>query len=323
MRRQYCECGQEVYFENDKCNVCGRLLAYDPALLTMASEQEPGSGLTFCRNRQSPSFCNWIASADDGYCLSCGLSQTIPDLSNPENGERWRKLESAKRRLTVDLLKLGLPVDRTRLSFVFKEDRRTNPNVVDDFVSTGHSRGVITINAAEADDVFREQMRVEMNEPYRTLLGHFRHEAGHFYFNVVLNERRLAAARLLFGDERVDYATAVQRHYSEGAPPDWQRHFISSYASSHPAEDWAECWAHYLHIRALLVVADEVGITTDLEHSDWQSEFFDLAVSLNEMMRALGLADAYPFVLAGRIAEKIEFVRTAIEEYRDECETAP
>jgi hypothetical protein len=246
-------------------------------------------------------------------CLSCRMSRIIPSLSKPENQERWRKLEVAKRRLLYDLLRLGLPVDPAHLSFTFQEDRRTNPLVDDEHVATGHSDGVISINAAEADDVFRARMRIEMNEPVRTLLGHLRHESGHYYFDEVVDDHNRAEARSLFGDETVDYNQALAAYYQNGPPPDWRDRFISSYAASHPSEDWAECWAHYLHIRAALETAAESGFIAEVHPGNWHQEFVDLVLSLNEIMRSLGLPDAYPFVLTAHVAGKIAFIHDAIE----------
>ena len=318
MKRLTCCCGQVVYFENHRCTACDRQLAFDPATLTMRAEARPGDGLPFCANRSSASRCNWVVNEDEvgGVCISCQSSEIIPALSKPENLERWRKLEAAKRRLIYDLLRLGLPVDSSRLRFVFKEDRRTNPDVHEDHVNIGHAEGVITINAAEADDVYREEMRQRMNEPYRTLLGHFRHEAGHFYFDtIVLATDLLAEARRLFGDESLDYDAALQQHYSDGPRAGWEREFVSGYASAHPAEDWAETWAHYLHICAVLETAVANGLITAVTDDEWQDRFIDLAIKLNEMMRALGLPDAYPFVITGPVADKLRFAHEAVSRF--------
>ena len=310
MKRLQCRCGQIVYFANHDCAACGRALAFDPLRLEMASEPHPGDGLAFCANRDSASRCNWLAA--DGPCISCRSSETIPALTKPENLDRWRKLEMAKRRLLYDLLVLGLPVDTNRLRFVFKEDRRTNPDVHEEQVNIGHARGVITINAAEADEVYREQMQQQMNEPYRTLLGHFRHESGHYYFDVIVDDSLRAEARMLFGDERNDYDAALQQYYVNGPRSGWESEFISGYASAHPAEDWAETWAHYLHIRAVLETAAANGLTAAATGDDWQAKFIDLAIKLNEVMRSLGLADAYPFVITGRVEAKIAFVHGVV-----------
>jgi hypothetical protein len=317
VRHLACRCGQTVYFENHRCAACGRKLAFDPASLSMASESEPGARLLFCPNREGDSRCNWLGGmgAAAGVCLSCRSSDIIPALSKPENRDRWRKLEQAKRRLIYDLLSLGLPVDASRLRFVFKEDQRTNPDVHEEHVNIGHSRGVITINAAEADDVYREQMRQHMNEPYRTLLGHFRHEAGHYYFDLIVDDDLRPEARRLFGDESVGYDEALQRHYRDGPQPEWQQHWITGYASAHPAEDWAETFAHWLHIRSALETAGDNGLMRVADIDDWQADFIDLAVKVNDVMRSLGLGDAYPFVITATVAEKIDFVRRAIRRF--------
>lgn len=317
MRHLACRCGQTVYFENHSCARCGRKLAFDPTSLAMASESEPGAGLPFCAKRGSHSRCNWLGdpAVSDGACISCSSSEVIPALSKTENRDRWRKLEQAKRRLIYDLLSLGLPVDASRLRFVFKEDKRTNPDVHEEHVNIGHSQGVITINAAEADDVYREQMRLLMNEPYRTLLGHFRHEAGHYYFDLIVGDELRADARRLFGDESVGYDEALQRHYRDGPRPDWQQHFITGYASAHPAEDWAETFAHCLHINAALETAIANGLTVASDIDHWRRDFIDLALKVNDFMRSLGLGDAYPFVITATVAEKIEFVRGAIRRF--------
>jgi hypothetical protein len=317
MRRLACRCGQRVYFENHSCTLCGRKLAFDPASLAMASEPEAGAGLAFCMNRGSHSRCNWLAdpAGSDGACISCRSSEVIPAQSKAENRDRWRKLEQAKRRLVYDLLSLGLPVDASRLRFVFKEDKRTNPDVHEEHVNIGHSEGVITINAAEADDVYREQMRLLMNEPYRTLLGHFRHEAGHYYFDLILDDELRTGARRLFGDESTGYDEALQRHYRDGPRQDWQQHFITGYASAHPAEDWAETFAHCLHINAALETATANGLTGSSDIDHWRHDFVDLALRVNDVMRSLGLGDAYPFVITATVAEKINFVLDAIRRF--------
>ena len=317
MKQLTCRCGQVVYFDNTVCGNCGRALAFDPEALSMRSESEPGAGLPACANRHGDVRCNWLADPANptGVCISCASSEVIPALSKPGNRERWRRLEKAKRRLIYDVRSLNLPVDSSRLRFVFKEDRRTNPDVHEEHVAIGHSGGVITINAAEADEVYRESMRLQVNEPYRTLLGHFRHEAGHYYFDLIVDDANRNAARDLFGDETAAYDEALRRHYEEGPLPDWQDQFISAYASAHPAEDWAETFAHFLHIRAVLETAEAYGWYRSGPGPEWRAGFVELVLPLNEMMRSLGLDDAYPFMITPAVAAKLDFVNAAVRRF--------
>lgn len=311
----HCRCGQQVYFDNHSCVKCGRQLAFDCGELTMQSEESPGDGLPTCANRATAVLCNWmpVQGGKHGYCLSCTMSKTIPTLSKPENYDRWRKLEEAKRRLIYDLLLLGLPVDDSRLEFHFKEDRRTNPDVGEGHITTGHASGAITINAAEADEVFREQMRQAMNEPWRTLLSHMRHESGHYYFTQLVNDDNRTDVREVFGDESANYEAALKAYYERGPQANWTSSFISAYASAHPAEDWAECWAHYLHIRSVLDVAVSSGLLPD--GNNWYERFIELVLALNEIMRSLGLPDAYPFVLNEPVVRKVECVHRVVAGY--------
>ncbi|NNF41154.1 MAG: hypothetical protein HKN64_07225, partial [Woeseiaceae bacterium] len=166
--------------------------------------------------------------------------------------------------------------------------------------------------AAEADEVFREEMRQRFNEPWRTLLGHMRHESGHYYFGEVVGDSNREAARALFGDETSNYSQALDHYYNNGPLPNWNERFISAYASAHPAEDWAECWAHYLHIRSVLEIAVQAEFTADTNFDNWYPNFIDLVLVLNEIMRSLGLPDAYPFVITAPVAAKIDFVHRAI-----------
>jgi len=201
-------------------------------------------------------------------------------------------------------------------------------------VFTGHESGLITINIAEADDPFREKMRVQMGEAYRTLLGHFRHEIGHHYWNRLIQDSPwLLRFRERFGDERADYAQAQQRHYDGGPPQDWGLRFVSAYASMHPWEDWAETWAHYLHITDTLETARAYGLAlrpkpvTDAPpqprlavrrldpHSfeDLLAGWLPLTVALNNLNRSMGLPDSYPFILSDTAIEKLRFVHEVIE----------
>jgi hypothetical protein len=250
----------------------------------------------------------------------------IPNLDNPANGESWRKIEAAKRRLVSSLLGLGLPV-------VSKAEDPAN-GLAFDFLSeeggkvmTGHEDGIITLNIAEADDATREGIRQKLHEPYRTILGHLRHEVGHYYWDRLIDGTGwIERFRELFGDERADYAEALQTHYNQGPPPDWQERFVSSYASSHPWEDWAETWAHYLHIGDALNTADSFALDIDsveMPIDSFESESLSepddpftrlvnswvrLTAVLNELSRSMGFRDFYPFVLSNSSIRKLHFV---------------
>lgn len=264
-----------------------------------------------------------------GYCIACRHNGTVPDLTMPQNVMLWRQLELAKHRLFYSLLRWRLPL-RTRgedpqhgLIFNFLADTPAQK------IMTGHENGIITIALAEADDIERERRRHAMEEPYRTLLGHFRHEIGHYYWDLLVGDGdMLPACRELFGDERDDYQEALQRHYENGAPSDWQQHFVSAYASLHPWEDFAETWAHYLHIVDTLEMAGSFGIRLDpiVGASDGLAAQIDFdpyaavdfrriidawlpfVFAINNVSRAIGARDMYPFILAPPVLEKLEFI---------------
>ena len=188
----------------------------------------------------------------------------IPDLSLSVNQMRWRRLEEAKRRLFYSLLRWRLPIptvadDPERgLRFEFLADQGGDaPKVM-----TGHDGGLITISIAEADDVERERRRTAMGEPYRTIIGHFRHEIGHYYWDLLVRDgRRLDECRALFGDDRQDYSEALERHHQFGPPQDWRDGYVSAYATMHPWEDFAETWAHCMHIVDTLETAASFGLS--------------------------------------------------------------
>ena len=269
-------CGQPLYFENSRCESCGRRLGCLPAIQEISALEPkegqwkalaaPGSRVRFCRNADHDA-CNWLIPMEDDhpYCTACRHNRTVPDLFVERNLRRWRSLETAKRRLFYTLLKLDLPLvtraeDPQGLAFDFLADPAENspdtPSIL-----TGHDNGLITINIAEADDAERERRRHSMGEPYRTLLGHLRHEIGHYYWNVLVrNDPSLERFRQIFGDERQDYGEALKVHYAKGPKDDWQEEFVSAYAASHPWEDFAETWAHYLHIVDTLETAGAFGM---------------------------------------------------------------
>ncbi len=364
MKNFHCDhCGNLVFFENSVCLNCKRKLGYLPDLGFMAS-LEPAEGgnlwqspaikakgrsYRLCRNFSEHGVCNWtVPSTDDAgpFCPSCRLTRTIPDLSRPENVRRWHQLESGKRRLLHTLFCLGLPWNRkavnhnTGLVFDFLADSET-PGAAP--ILSGHNGGVITINVAEADDVEREKRRTEMRESYRTVLSHFRHEIGHYYWDVLIRDSDfLEPYRQLFGDEREDYGKALQRHYKEGPPSQWQDRFVSAYASMHSWEDWAETWAHYMHIFDTLETGiacglslrpkrpDEPGLKPNLDIIGCQpasfdemiSRWFPLTLVLNNLNRGMGMPDAYPFILSTPAIDKLRFVHDVIARSNQDAASA-
>lgn len=344
MKRFYCQCKQEIFFNNAFCDKCGRDLIYDPKAQTMWSGvlldqnfiTHPNSNenetapvvLHPCSNRNSAIHCNWAVSSEhDEQCISCKTTRYIPDLSIPKNNQRWLTIERAKRQLISTLISLNLPIENYHekvggLAFDFLEDKRSNPNVSIDYLLTGHLNGVITINAAEADEGFLHVMKEEMGEPYRTILGHFRHEVGHYYWDqLIQSDLQLQIFRDLFGDERQDYQKALENYYSQKKSNFKSSQFITPYASSHPFEDWAETWAHYLHIVDTLETAVSYGLSSYEpqinDFNSWFSEWGRVAQIMNALNRSMGLTDAYPFVLTQIVRSKLEFIDSLIDGYAD------
>ncbi len=323
------------------CTKCGRDLLYDPSSKTMWAglmtpegfQAHPSQDSLFqplmfktCNNRSSVINCNWAVSNDkDEQCLSCSCTRIIPEQSTEKNQNRWRKLERAKRQLFTTLLNLNLPIEAFNqkeggLAFDFLEDQRSNPNVCLEHVLSGHSNGTITLNAMEADEGFLHTMKEQMGESYRTLLGHFRHEIGHYYWDIVIdNDEKLNTFRELFGDERQDYTEALESYYQQGQPSFRSSQYITPYASSHPHEDWAETWAHYLHIVDTLETAVSYGISSyepkTNDFDDWYSEWARVAQTMNALNRSMGLSDAYPFILTDVVKSKLHFIDSLIDQF--------
>ena len=282
MKTFHCTCGQLIFFQNVSCVNCRRELGFLPDSLTLASldpvekglwrpttKEARGSLYKKCQNYEKENVCNWMVPQQDQdaeFCVSCRLNEIIPDLSVEENRNRWARVEDAKRRLVYTLIRLKLPLKNKvsdplqGLAFRFLGDQ-TNPDGSITKVLTGHDQGVITLNITEADDATREKMRNDMKEPYRTLLGHFRHEIGHYYWDrLVAGTNFLESYRQLFGDERSDYNQALASYYQSGATTNWQEKHISAYSTAHPWEDWAETWAHFLHMQDVLETASDFGL---------------------------------------------------------------
>jgi hypothetical protein len=363
-----CRCGRPIFFRNSRCLACGRALGYDPerAALIALDEAAPqcwreaDAAATAplyrrCRWLDTPSGCNWLVAADDRaaeiqaegdaapQCRCCRLLRTLPDLGLADNVAWFSRIELARRRLVSTLIGLRLPVHARAgdepphgLAFDLLHAPPGGPPVV-----TGHADGVITLDIEEADDPVREQRRTQFGEPYRTLLGHLRHETGHYYWQRLVEPgARLHDFRCVFGDERADYAAALQTHHAQGAPADWNQRHVSAYASAHPWEDWAETFAHYLHLVDTLDTARSFGL--DGERVELDYEPFDAAVLgddakgtggreaaaflalvrswmeltgvLNELSRAMGVADFYPFVLPAPAVRKLWLVHRVVAE---------
>jgi hypothetical protein len=354
MRLFTCACGHPVFFENTVCLSCGAATGFDPSTRTMVSVEPDEEGLLrrkgaevtepafkFCANLNACG-CNWLLPADSPgtLCDACVTTRTIPSLANARSQLRWQRVEVAKRRLLFTLLDLGLwgpnsPVKPTLpLQFDLLEPELGQP------VTIGHQLGIITINITEADDDAREHTRVSLYEPYRTLVGHFRHEVGHFYWELLIKDSpHLAAFRELFGDESADYGAALQRHYAEGPPPDWAINYVSAYATMHPWEDWAETWAHGLHMCDTLETADNAALssrTVGAKHDPAEfvgiegatqanavdfvyriERWTSIGILCNELSRSMGQPDVYPFALTVPVLRKLFFIERVIAKMRN------
>jgi hypothetical protein len=353
MRLYQCQrCGNTVFFENSVCVACGAPLGYAADLQGMtALEPADGEGggnyialadrgrrYRFCGNA-SYGVCNWLLAIDDGefLCRSCRHNHLAPDLAVAGNLARWGRVEQAKRLLFYSLLKWSLPTPTAKdgasepLVFNLVADIQTDTGVKP--ILTGHELGKITLNIAEADADEREKRRVALGEPYRTVLGHFRHEIGHYYWDLLVRDAGgIESFRACFGDERADYGEALAAHYAQGAPANWRDDFISAYAASHPWEDFAETWAHYFHIVDTLETAASLGVSLLPKHVDDDNlavavEFdayrvgpvaaimdtwAPVSVALNILSRSLGQPDPYPFVLTEAVVKKFDFVHRLI-----------
>jgi hypothetical protein len=342
MRDLICpNCGQHLAFENSVCLSCKRPVGFslnDMAMLVI--EEGPKAGkpgfvsadeFELCANLHLAK-CNWLVVKDPvrRLCASCRLTRTRPDDANTTALDDFADAERAKRRLIAELFELRLPIVGREedpdygLAFDLLSSKQEK-------VLTGHHNGVITLDLAEGDDVHREQLRIEMDEPYRTLLGHFRHEIGHYYFYRLVepSQEYLQRFRELYGEPDADYQAAVDRHYREGASPAWEESFVSSYATMHAAEDWAETFAHYLHIRDALDTAAAFGFApanATYERRILGPSGFDtiiemwlpLSWGLNMVNRSMGHNDLYPFVLPVPVLDKMRFIHTIIDEVTSE-----
>ena len=361
MKNYLCGCNQgaTLFFDSVSCTVCGRMVGYCPDRLKVFSfdlveapnlwhpcGDDTPTQYRQCANYHGEQVCNWMVQASDPepFCRACRLNGIIPNLTPPQHHEYWARLEVAKRRTLHTLLELGFDVPGKKedpvngLQFLFLSDKEsgsefTRPLAGFDPVYTGHNDGDITINLAEADEVARTRTRVRLGEDYRTLLGHFRHETGHYFWFLLIasDAARLQQYRALFGDETEDYRRALERYYQTGPRAGWGSEFLTAYATMHPWEDWAETWAHYLHIVDTLDTAEAFELqlggvrvpTLPLPQEEGASpDAFDtmvndwmrLAVGINALNRSMGLPDAYPFVLTDPVQKKLAFIHGVIVE---------
>ena len=344
MRTFACDhCSNLVWFENDSCLRCQSLLGFDRAAHTvLAFRAGPDNGEPLVAWRDDATYsrcgtrawtgCSWVVrdKPAGAFCDACALTRTRASDEDTDAIEALRLAEAAKRRVIYQLDELGLPVipqseeHPQGLAFDLLSSR-------DKPVTTGHADGLITLDLAEGDDAHREALRSQMAEPYRTMLGHFRHEIGHWYWSVLVDESEdIEEFRRLFGDERADYGDALKKHYNDGPPTDWEQHWVSAYATAHPWEDWAESFAHHLHIRDTLQTASAVGLfvggpeasvsataaapLSSLPMSEVNSaealiqSWLPLTYALNAVERSMGKDDLYPFVLAPDVLDKLAFV---------------
>ena len=321
------KCGNRLYFENSACAQCGSTVGYDLWANRFVCVGGEG-GRLYCVNAGQAA-CNWLVAegARGGFCLSCSLNEVIPPVDDPLHHRRWVGVEAAKRRLVYGLWRLNLPVvprseSPAGLAFRILVDSAHGGA---GRVSMGHESGTITIDASEADSPERESRRVELQEPFRTLLGHMRHESGHYYWERLVQPTPLLAEyRALFGDESADYEAAKARHYGEGPPGDWQSRFISAYATMHPWEDWAESWAHYLHMVDAVETASASGFWSAIlpwipgppDFDQLYRRWHDVTLVMNSMNRSLGHSDFYPFVVSEPARAKLAFVHRVVTGFR-------
>ena len=330
-------CRNFAFLDWQRCERCEGEIGYHPRSQQFIAIDDDGTMVGDERWYKCSNWgwgCNWVVreGAGIGQCFSCRLTRNKPDSADTIAMEKLAQTEVSKRRLVLQLLQLGLPIEGWRereggLGFDLLSSRSSGERV-----TIGHANGIITIDLAESLDDLRESLRVKLGEPYRTMLGHLRHEVGHYYQNVLLtDDDAWARCRALFGDERASYQEAIRRHYRLGAPADWHESFISEYATMHPWEDFAETFAHYLHITGTLQTAAAVGIhldaaVTNLRDTDvvpresyedepiqgllndweWMSEAF------NRINRSMGFGDLYPFDLVLPVRHKLGFIHEIV-----------
>lgn len=364
LQQHRCQCGNAIQFDDTHCRKCRTPVGFDPdggylvnlrradideRWVRFDDEQPLPGHQTWqrCANLDAAPRCNWLVSglqdqhSHGDLCLACSLNSANPDADDEVSQQWWYECEKAKRRLIAQLLALGLPVETREqnpehgLAFELRRAGRSDPPT-----TLGYQNGVITFDIIEADTDYRENMRLRLRGPRRTLLGHLRHESGHYYWHrFVYNERWLPVFRELFGDEQQNYQQAMQQHYSSGPPPGWQERHFCSHAAAHPWEDWAETWAQFLHMTSGLGAAARLGIDVDtlnVPRSKLSSEplrdcsyyqarradsflahvnrWFTLSRALNRLSQSMGQDDSYPPFLTRSLLQKLFLVFTVLDE---------
>jgi hypothetical protein len=255
------------------------------------------------------------ADSGDVWCRSCRLTRGRPDDARTDAVAAWASAEASKRWLIHQLDSLGLAVDH--LSPDQSDGLMFDLVHLDDgAATTGYNRGVVTLDLAEADEHHRERLRWQLGETFRTVIGHLRHEAGHHYFHRLVSQSDdLAQFRAAFGDETSGYSDALAAHYANPAAWDPSRH-VTAYATAHPLEDWAETFAHYLHMRDAAETATAHGILTGHGDADdfaglvghWEC----VVEAVNAVAESLGVTDVYPFTATGAVLTKLAFVHQQV-----------
>lgn len=352
----HCTCGNRLFFESTQCVACGAEVGWCEACRRMTTLAPLGEGAGYrcshadcqstlqkCHNFAVENVCNRLfapeplaagATADDApgkisaeaLCGACRLNDTIPDLSVPVHRVKWARLEAAKRRLLNTIDRLGLPYAAVepRLSFDFKADVEPPANDwrnagAKEIVYTGHAKGKITINIREADDAVREKLRVKFHEAHRTLIGHFHHEIGHYYWQLLVQGRREKEFIQLFGDHKAPpYAEAMAAYYENGPRPDWQTSYISAYATAHPWEDFAETFALYLDMATVLDTAHHLFKSVRVNFrsrtaAPLVARYQEVGVLVNEFNRSVGLIDLVPEVIAAPVVAKLELIHKIVK----------
>ena len=329
-------CGSAVDYAQQRCGACLTEVAFHRPWMALALAPAEGESTTIddvewirCANWDRR--CNWLVEKDSatGVCFADGFVRNEPGPHDAKALSELAATLKALRRLIFQLLDLGLPItpfhqDPKGLAFdLISSESLGHP------VTMGHANGVITIDLAESLELYRERQRIILKEPYRTMLGHMRHEVGHYYEMILITGGALIdQTRSYFGDERRDYQAALDDYYAGHVPEDWERDYISHYATAHPWEDWAETFAHYLHITGTLATIADSGlkVCADRVHFDLDADIDprvrylegDFAVmvhdwevlsgALNRVNHAMGREDLYPFRLTLPVVAKLGFV---------------